>query len=103
MIAVQTQVYLNTDAIPYYEEGSSTVTIRVQMSELPRIGETVDVLSILVVNQLTEATAFAALSDFLLESGAMPYVREIRHSFVKEEDSKKRESIVQQVVLYLVV
>ena len=105
MTSTQTRVFINTDELPYYEEGSATVTIRVEMNELPRLGEFLDLESLLNAYELRGKPEFEALGIYLDEQENFPYVKDIVHHFVKEETKaalkRKEVSIYQHVYVHV--
>ena len=106
MTSLQTFIFLNTDELPYYEPGSVAVTIRVEMNELPRVGDYIDVLGLINAYGLEGKKEFVALQHYLSEDGIFPYVKDVVHSFVKEETRggtlRKKETVVfQHIYLHM--
>ena len=105
MTSSQTRVFINTDELPYYEEGSVAVTIRVEMNELPRLGEFIDVESILDAYGLRGKAEFEALGSYLAEQEDFPYVKDIVHHFEREELKgslrRKEISVHQHVYIHV--
>lgn len=91
MIHQNTDVFIDTTLLPYYDDTMTPEVIHIIFMELPRVGENVDLRAILFQSNFSATEGFELLYQYLNKS-AIPYVKTVVHSFEKGR---------QQIVLRL--
>ena len=80
MIHQNTDVFIDTTLLPYYDETMTPEMINIIFMELPRLGENVDLKAILFQSNFSTTEGLERLYQYLNKS-AIPYVKTVVHSF----------------------